>query len=45
MAGPVIKAEKTCVISAMDDHLHTMKAYLLTAARKQGMSQATKVTA
>jgi len=37
--------EKTCVISAIDDHLHTMKAYLLTAARKQGMSQATKVTA
>ena len=37
--------EKTCVISAMDDHLHTMKAYLLTAARKQGMSHDTKVIA
>jgi hypothetical protein len=37
--------EKTCVISAMDDDLHTMKAYLLTAAHKQGMSQETKVTA
>src|SRR5215510_14569978 len=37
--------EKTCVISAMDDNLHTMKAYLLTAAHKQGMSQETKVTA
>ena len=37
--------EKTCVISAMDDHLHTMKAYLLTAAHKQGMSRDTKVTA
>ena len=37
--------EKTCVISAMDDNLHTMKAYLLTAAHKQGMSPDTKVTA
>src|SRR5215470_11946941 len=37
--------EKTCVISAMDDDLHTMKAYLLTAAHKQGMSHDTKVTA
>jgi hypothetical protein len=37
--------EKTCVISAMDDHLHTMKAYLLHAAHKQGMSQETQVTA
>src|SRR5215813_9763527 len=37
--------EKTCVISALDDNLHTMKAYLLTAAHKQGMSQETKVTA
>jgi hypothetical protein len=26
--------EKTCVVSAMDDNLHTMKAYLITAARK-----------
>jgi REP element-mobilizing transposase RayT len=37
--------EKTCVISAMDDNLRTMKAYLLKAAHKQGMSQETKVTA
>jgi hypothetical protein len=37
--------EKTCVISALDDNLHTMKAYLLTAAHKQGMSHDTKVTA
>ena len=29
----------------MDDTLHTMKAYLLNAAHKQGMSQETKVTA
>jgi hypothetical protein len=37
--------EKTCVISALDDNLHTMKAYLLTASHKQGMSHDTKVTA
>ncbi len=37
--------EKTCVISAVDDNLHTMKAYLIPAARKQGMSHDTKVTA
>jgi len=37
--------EKTCVISAMDNNLHTMKAYLLNAAHKQGMSHDTKVTA
>jgi hypothetical protein len=37
--------EKTCVISAIDDNLHTMKAYLIPAARKQGMSPETKVTA
>jgi len=37
--------EKTCVVSAMDDNLHTMKAYLLTAARKPGMSRETKVMA
>jgi hypothetical protein len=29
----------------MDDHLHTMKAYLFTAAHKQGMSHDTKVMA
>jgi hypothetical protein len=37
--------EKTCVSSAMDDNLHTMKAYLLTAAHKQGMAPDPKVTA
>jgi hypothetical protein len=37
--------EKTCVISAVDDQLHTMKAYLLHAARKQGIAPETKVTA
>lgn len=37
--------EKTCVVSAMDENLHTMKAYLLKAAHKQGMSHDTKVTA
>jgi len=37
--------EKTCVISAVDDQLHTMKAYLLHAARKQGISPETTVTA
>jgi len=37
--------EKTCVISAVDDNLHTMKAYLIPAARKQGMSHDTKVIA
>jgi hypothetical protein len=37
--------EKTCVISAVDDHWHTMKAYLVHAAHKQGISQETVVTA
>ena len=37
--------EKTCVISAMDDNLHTIKAYLLNAAHKQGISHETTVTA
>lgn len=36
---------KTCVISAVDDELQTIKTYLLNAAKKQGMSQETEVTA
>jgi hypothetical protein len=37
--------EKTCVISALDDQLHTIKTSLIHAAHKQGMSQDTTVTA
>ena len=37
--------EKTCVISAMDDQLHTIKTSMINAAKKQGLSQATQVTA
>ena len=37
--------QKTCVISAIDDNLHTMKTYLINAAHKQGISPETKVTA
>lgn len=37
--------DKTCVISAIDDGLKTMKTYLLNATHKQGMNQNTKVTA
>jgi hypothetical protein len=37
--------EKTCVISARDDQLHTIKTSLVNAAQKQGLSQATRVTA
>ena len=37
--------EKTCVISALDDQLHTIKTSLVNAAKKQGLSQATRVTA
>jgi len=37
--------EKTCVVSAMDDELQTIKTYLLHAALKQGMTQETQVTA
>src|SRR5262249_45573478 len=37
--------EKTCVISAMDDQLQTIKPYVINAAKKKGLSQATKVTA
>jgi hypothetical protein len=37
--------EKTCVVSALDDDLQTMKTYLLNATRKQGMTQESQVTA
>ena len=37
--------EKTCVVSALDDDLQTMKTYLLNAARKQGMTPESQVTA
>ena len=36
---------KTCVVSALDDHVHTIKTYVIHAAHKQGMSQAPQVTA
>ncbi len=36
---------KTCVISAKDDKLHTMKTYVINAALKQGISQDTHLTA
>jgi hypothetical protein len=37
--------EKTCVVSALDDQLHTIKTYMVNAANKQGLSQDTAVTA
>ena len=37
--------DKTCVISAKDDELATIKTYLSNAAQKQGMTTETKVTA
>jgi hypothetical protein len=37
--------EKTCVVSALDDHLQTIKTYVVNAAKKQGISQETQVTA
>ena len=37
--------EKTCVVSALDDDLLTMKTYLLNAARKQGITPESQVTA
>ncbi|MBV8887533.1 MAG: ISKra4 family transposase [Chroococcidiopsidaceae cyanobacterium CP_BM_RX_35] len=36
--------EKTCVVSAVKDNLNTMKAYVINAALKQGISTETKVT-
>src|SRR5262245_12076526 len=37
--------EKTCVVSALDDQLQTIKTSVINAAKKQGISQATQVTA
>ena len=37
--------EKTCVVSALDDQLHTIKTSMIHAAHKQGLSQDTTVTA
>lgn len=37
--------DKTCALSAQDDDLNTMKTYTLNAARKQGMTKQTTVTA
>ena len=37
-------SHKTCVISAMDDELDTIKRFVLNAAHKQGMTEQTKVT-
>lgn len=36
---------KSCVLSAKDDKLETMKSYVLNAAHQQGMNQDTVVTA
>ncbi len=35
--------DKTCVFSAEPDQLKTIKAYLINAAKKQGLTQSTKV--
>ena len=37
--------DKSCALSAKDDDLATMKTYTLNAARKQGMTEQTRVTA
>lgn len=37
--------DKSCALSAQDDELATMKLFTLNAARKQGMTKKTKVTA
>lgn len=37
--------DKTCVVSAINDELQTIKTYLLNAALKQGMFEESKVTA
>jgi hypothetical protein len=36
--------DKNCVISAQSDELKTIKAYLINAAKKQGLGEKTKVT-
>ena len=35
---------KTCVVSALDDQLNTIKIFVLNAAYKQGMTERTRVT-
>jgi hypothetical protein len=37
-------SQKTCVVCALKDNLKTMKAYVINAAFKQGISSETKVT-
>lgn len=37
--------DKTCVVSALDDRLQTIKTYLMNATLKQGMSRDSNVTA
>ena len=37
--------DKSCVMSALDDELATIKTYILNATHKQGMTPQTKVTA
>lgn len=37
--------EKGCVASALEDNLKSMKTYLLNGAKKQGMNEATVITA
>ena len=36
--------DKNCVVSARSDRLETIKAYLINAAKKQGLGETTKVT-
>ena len=36
--------DKNCVVSARSDRLETIKAYLINAAKKQGLGEKTKVT-
>jgi hypothetical protein len=38
-------SSKSCVLSSRDDNLSTIKTYVLHAARKQGMTETTVVTA
>ena len=38
-------SDKSCVISALDDDLHTIKTYLYHAALKQGLYEETHLTA
>jgi hypothetical protein len=45
MAESLANTDKSCVISAMDDDLKSIKTYLHNAALRQGMSKETHVTA